>query len=56
MSDYLGYGRVEYAEKPEDDVPTTDEWVERCPVCEGVDFPGLSHNPKAPYCNAVEIE
>ena len=24
--------------------------AERCPVCEGVDQPGLSHNPNAPNC------
>ncbi len=28
----------------------TDKQEERCPVCEGVDQPGLLHNPNAPYC------
>lgn len=23
----------------------------RCPVCEGLDYPGLTHNPDAPYCS-----
>ena len=27
---------------------------ERCPVCEGLDQPGLIHNPQAPYCSQRE--
>lgn len=26
----------------------------RCPVCEGLDQPGLMHNPEAPYCTENE--
>lgn len=28
----------------------------RCPVCEGIDQPGLSHNPNAPYCSRARAE
>jgi hypothetical protein len=27
-----------------------DDYKYRCGVCEGIDAPGLSHNPAAPYC------
>lgn len=30
------------------------ETPQRCPVCEGVDWPGLTHNPHAPYCSLSE--
>jgi hypothetical protein len=27
-----------------------DPYAFSCPVCEGLDYPGLSHNSEAPYC------
>ena len=29
---------------------------ERCPVCEGVDDPGVTHNRRAQYCSAQDSE
>lgn len=28
-----------------------DPYALRCPVCEGLDYPGLNHNTDSPYCN-----
>lgn len=28
-----------------------DPYALRCPICEGLDYPGLSHNTWSPYCN-----
>ena len=25
-------------------------YARRCGLCEGLEYPGLSHNPEAPYC------
>jgi len=34
-----------------------DPYAERCGLCEGLDYPGLMHNPNAPYCSsALETE
>lgn len=29
---------------------TGDSWDYRCPVCEGIQYPGLLHNPNAEDC------
>jgi hypothetical protein len=31
-----------------------DAYALRCPVCEGLDYPGLSHNTDAEYCTHHE--
>jgi hypothetical protein len=31
--------------------PASESGAKRCPVCEGIDWPGLLHNPDAPYCS-----
>jgi len=33
-----------------------DLWAawNRCPICEGIDQPGLLHNPEAPYCSEAD--